>query len=180
MKTNITIIENGKVVTENKEVAEIMNNYFIEAVQNLEIEKFTYEGQQDIKSENVDEVIEKIIEKYKSHPSILKIKGNVKVENKFNFNDTTEDEIYSKIKLLDPKKACMEKDIPAKMLIGTNDIISGFLSKMYNDSKNSDKYPTSLKTADVTPIHKEREKIQRKTIDRSVYYQFFLNYTKAI
>ena len=53
-------------------------------------------------------------------------------------------------------------DIPAKILIGTNDIVSNHLSKMYNDSKNSEKFPTSLKTADVTPIHKETEKILKK------------------
>ena len=90
----------------------------------------------EVQSENTDEVIENILEKYKTHPSILKIKENVKVEKKFKFNDTTEDDIYSKIKSLNPKKACMENDIPAKVLIGTNDIISDYLTKMYNNSKN--------------------------------------------
>ena len=44
-KTNITIVDNEKVVTDKGEVAEILNNYFIEAVQNLEIEKFNCEGE---------------------------------------------------------------------------------------------------------------------------------------
>ena len=161
-QTNITIIENQEVVTEKVEVAEIMNNYFIEAVQNLAIEQFSCEGVQEPFSENTDVVIEKILKRYKLHPSILKIKENVKVENKFNFKDTTEDEIFSKIKSLDPKKACMENDIPAKTLIGTNDIISTYISKIYNSSKNSEEYPTSLKTADVTPIHKENERTAKK------------------
>ena len=56
----------------------------------------------------------------------------------------------------------MENDIPAKMLIGTNDIISVHISKMYNDSKNSEHFPNSLKTADITPIHKEKEKTNKK------------------
>ena len=51
-KTNITIIENKKVITEKEEVAEILNNYFIEAVQKLKIEKFTNENNQDTTSEN--------------------------------------------------------------------------------------------------------------------------------
>ena len=34
---DITIVENGKVTSDKKEVAEILNNYFIEAVENLEI-----------------------------------------------------------------------------------------------------------------------------------------------
>ena len=53
-------------------------------------------------------------------------------------------------------------DIPAKTLIGTNDIISKYLSKIYNSSKNSEKYPLSLKTGDITPIHKEKEKTLKK------------------
>ena len=56
----------------------------------------------------------------------------------------------------------MENDIPAKLLIGTNDIISGYLSKMYNVSKNSEEYPVSLKIADVTPIYKEKERTEKK------------------
>ena len=104
-----------------------LSNYFIEAVQNIETEKFNFGGEQEIQTESTDEVIEKILEKYKTHPSILKIKENVKVENKFKFNDTTEDDIYSKIKSLNPKKTCMENDIPAKTLIGSNDIYCEWL-----------------------------------------------------
>ena len=92
----------------------------------------------------------------------MNIKKNVKVENRFKFTDTTEDEIYSKIKSFDPKKAGVENDIPAKILIGSNDIVSGYIAKMYNESKNSNKFPVSLKTADITPIHKEKEKTFKK------------------
>ena len=135
LKTNITLAENGQMVTEKREVAETLNNYFIEAVQNLEIENFNSEGVQEIQTENTDEVIEIILEKYKTDHSILKIKENVKVEKKFKFDNTTEDDVYSKIKSLDPKKTGTENDIPAKALIGTNDIVCGYLSNMYNDSK---------------------------------------------
>ena len=50
LKRNITLVENGLVISEKKEVAETLNNYFIEAVGNLEIEKFTF---------NVNEVMPK-------------------------------------------------------------------------------------------------------------------------
>jgi len=103
-KTNITIIENEKVINEKEEVAEILNNYFIEAVKDLEIEKFTDQNETEIATININEVIDNILEKYQNHPSILKIRENVKVENKFRFDLTTEDEIYTKIKSLDPQK----------------------------------------------------------------------------
>ena len=161
-QTNITIVDNEKVVIVKEEIAEILNNYFIEVVQNLEIKKFTCEDEQDTQFGNTDEIIEKILEKYQSHPSILKIKENIVVDNKFKFDDATEDEIYSKLKSLDPKKAYMERDIPVKVLIGTNDIISNYLLKIYNVSKNSENFPISLKTADVAPIHKEKERTLKK------------------
>ena len=149
-------------MTVKGEIAEILNNYFIEAVQNLEIKKFTCEDEQETQFGNTDEIIEKILEKYQSHTSILNIKENIVVDNKFKFDDATEDEIYSKLKSLDPKKAYMERDIPAKVLIGTNDIISNYLLKIYNVSKNSENFPTSLKTADVAPIHKEKDRTLKK------------------
>ena len=96
------------------------------------------------------------------------------------FEDTTEDEIYTRIKSLDPKKACVENDIPAKLLIGTNDTVSSYISKMYNESKNNDKFPDSLKTADVTPIYKEKERTSKKNIDQSVYFKFSRNYMKVL
>ena len=161
-KTNIALIDNKKLVNNKEEVAEILNTYFVEAVQNLEIKQFSEERVQEVPSENMEEVIENLIKKYKTHPSILKIKENVKIEEKFKFHDTTEDAIYTKIKSLDPKKAVMDNDIAIKTLIGTNDIISGHFSKIYNHSINSNEFPSSLKTADVTPVYKEKEHTLKK------------------
>ena len=70
-----------------------------------------------------------------------------------------------KVDALDPKKACMEK-----ALIGTNDSISGYFPEIYNHSKCFNKYPNSLKTADVTP--KKKRKLLRTTIGLKVYFQF--------
>ena len=55
----------------------------------------------------------------------------------------------------------MENDIPVNMLIRTNDIISGYISKIYSESKNTE-LPNSLKTADITPIHDENDKTIKK------------------
>ena len=74
LKTNITLIENAKMITSKKEVAEILHTFFIEAVQNLEIETFNHDRENEFQCENIDEVIDNIIENYKLHPSILKIK----------------------------------------------------------------------------------------------------------
>ena len=196
LKRNITLVENGTVISDKKEVAEKLNIYFVEAVENLEIEEFipnlndvisdncevTLEnnnvsiqhndvnlqnnvlnsGITDANTQCVDTKIDNIIKKYQSHPSIVKIKENVRVDSKFNFCDVTTDEIYKEINELDPKKASVEDDIPGKILKENNDIASHYLASIYNNSKNSKVYPSSLKCADVTPIHKEKETTIKK------------------
>ena len=50
----------------------------------------------------------------------------------------------------------VENDIPVKVLFMTNDIISTHLSNFCNKSKTEQYYPTMLKIADLTPLHKKR------------------------
>ena len=63
---------------------------------------------------------------------------------------------------LDIKKAALEDDIPTKMLIIPNDIVSNHLTKFYNTAKNDQHYSTSLKLAKVIPVHKKEEKTLMK------------------
>ena len=70
----------------------------------------------------------------------------------------TPDEIETEINRLNPKKACIKNDIPCEMLINCKDIVSNYLCNIYNNSKNDQKYPISLKVADVTPLHKKMKK----------------------
>ena len=70
---NIVIVENNTVISDKKDVAEKLNNYFFEAVENLEIEHFASENDDSDALEHEHDVIDKIIRKYKTHPSILKI-----------------------------------------------------------------------------------------------------------
>ena len=123
-------------------------------MESLEIEPFAPDLDNKTNTINIDE----IIKKYETHPSILKIKENVKVGNKFSFKEITANSFKEKIYKLDPKKASMENDIPTKILIRSGDIVCGHLTNIYNNSKIENEYPYSLKVADVTPIHKKRRK----------------------
>ena len=72
--------------------------------------------------------------------------------------------MISHICKLDPRKASIENDIPTKILIGSGDIACAYLSNIYNTSKEENKYPQSLKQADVTPIHNFNENIYPVTV----------------
>ena len=80
------------------------------------------------------------------------------IEEQFSFSESTDQQIQVQIKSLDPKKATVDNDIPSKMLIVTNKISSVYLSKIYNYFQADQRFPDSLKNADVIPIHKKDEK----------------------
>ena len=158
MQRNIIIVEKEVIITDKKQVAEKLNNFFIEAVESLEIEQYAPDTQEGVYLKNIDG----IVKKYESHPSILKIKENVKLKDKFLFNDMISDDLKTEISELNPNKASIENDIPAKILIVSKDIVSYYLSNIYNNCKHDNQYPLSLKAADVTPIHKKDEKTAMK------------------
>ena len=159
IKHNIRLNENGITITDKKEVAEILNNYFLDSVENLEVERHLPKISFD--DENKD-YIEEIVEKFKNHPSIIKIKENVKYDETFDFKDSTIDKMYKRLISRDPSKGCMKSDIPTKIILGASDIISKPLNSIYNKAKNSEQFPKTLKTADVTPLPKDREKDNKK------------------
>ena len=157
-KKKMTLIDDEKVISGEKEIAEILNNYFVDAVENLEREPFPLLDN----STNLSDEIDRIIKKYHMHPSIVMIKSKAKVEKKFSFHAATVDEIYSHIKRLDPKTSTVKDDISINHLVGCNDIISPFVKNTINEMYSSCVYPPELKVADVTPIHKDKATTNKK------------------
>ena len=161
---NIVIAENDTIYSDNKEIAEKLNNYFIEAVENLEIEPYNL----NIIENDYSDDIEKIVKHYESHPSVLKIKENIECDEKFKFKDLMEEDIHKEIMQLNLKKASIENDLPAELLIESMDIVSDYLSNIYNNSKTNELYPNSLKMGTVTPINKKSTQTSLKQDQRPV------------
>ena len=189
LQKDIILVENDKITSNKQEVAEKLNNFFIDSVDTLDIEHFIHEDEEMTSTINIDV----IIKRYETHPSILKIKENVKIDNKFTFNDITAGELQVDILELDKNKAGLENDIPTKILIGTNDIVSDYLSNIYNDSIKDHSFPNSLKLADVIPIHKKDDRtlmknyrpvsllpIASKLFERKMYNQFLSHIDKYL
>ena len=104
----IMLEEKGKIITDKKEVAEEMNNFFIEAVENLGIEPFI----QNDTTNSLLNNLENIIDKYSKHPSVLKIKEETAFDEKFSFRDATSEDFEREIHKLNEKKANPKGDIP--------------------------------------------------------------------
>ena len=109
-------------------------------------------------NENEDNT-DNLIMKFQNHRSVLKIKENVWIDGSFKLRDVTEEETFKRIISLDPSTTCMGDDIPTKVLLGTGDIICSSLITIFNKAKKCQvTYPGTLKTADVTPLPKGRDK----------------------
>ena len=127
-------------------------------MENLDIQT-CFTGNMD---ETLAETLQEIMDKYDNQPSIKKLKENVIEMNDFSFSDMILQDLENQILKLDTNKAIIEDDIPTKILIETNDIVSYHLCTLYNKAKNNQNYPTPLKLANVTPIHKKDEKTLMK------------------
>ena len=161
-KSKITLIKGEEIISDEQKVAEILNDYFIDAVQNLDIEKF-YCIEDDKNDGNLspEEKIDRILKRYEFHPSIVMIKSKVNITQKFKFENIDKDQMYEKIKSLDPKKGSSE-DIPTDILIGSNDIVCGYISDIYNQDKEQNQFPFFLKRANVAPHFKDDDRTAEK------------------
>ena len=71
MCEKITLIENGKILSNDEEITECFNEYFTNIIDSLDIDplfKVVHEQQ------TIDQMVLRAIDKYKDHPSIVVIK----------------------------------------------------------------------------------------------------------
>ena len=70
LQSNIIIVEKEIIISDKKQVAVKLNNFFIEAAETLEIVPYDSDNHNAVYLGNISE----IVKTYESHPSILKIK----------------------------------------------------------------------------------------------------------
>ena len=115
---NITLLEKDGIVTDSTACAEILNIYFCNSVENLEIDRELYANN----VAKLDDPIDSIIEKFKDHPSVLNINQKAFTPNTFSFRSVSEDDVGKAIKTLDSSKAYQVNNIPPKLLQDNADI----------------------------------------------------------
>ena len=157
------LIENDQVITETNIVADKLNKYFIDAIENLGI--IPHSSTLNTESEEIGNInptqIDKIIEKYKDHPSILKIKEHVKIKETFSFSKPTIEYVGKILLSLDSKKATVENDIQLKVLVATKYLTTEYITEIYHHIIENQIFSVSHKKADVIPSHKQFEKTDK-------------------
>ena len=79
--SKIFLVHNDNVISDDKELADIFNNFFEQTVDNLGIQEYQSDHNIDINSIS-DDPIDYAIAKYKNQPSIIKINENVSFESR--------------------------------------------------------------------------------------------------
>ena len=114
-------------------------------------------------TENNLSEVEMALKKYKNHSSITAITKRMKNLGNFtfSFNFISHDDIVKELNKLKAKKASQKTDIPIKIVKENVGIISHFLYHNFNNSLSCFTFPTGMKYADVTPIHKKDDKTDK-------------------
>lgn len=164
---SITLIENNKIVSDDKEVADIFNTFFGNAVKMLNIESYEHFSFDEYflrKDTENEDPIKRAIEKYADHPSIKKIKEKIPIVSPFSFKETTLKSVMDEIENLNVSKSTPIESIPAKIIKDVKHSVGPKIHIDFNKSVKNGIFPQNLKLADVTPLHKKENR------------QFTLNY----
>ena len=121
----ITLVEGENIISDDSEVAEIMNNFFSNGVDKLNIQGFIGK----ISDNDYLDPVSNAINIFRDHPSIIKIKGKVRIEKQFSFNFPEEAKIKQIISQLNTKKPTTFNNIPAKILVENYDIVHSLFPK---------------------------------------------------
>ena len=161
-KDNITLIEKGSITDGSKEVADTFSDFFINAVRNFCIER----ERNFCNYDNLDTIadpISKAINRFEFHPSILKIQETIKIKDLFVFTHITPRDVVNEILHLNVSTACPKDCIPSHVMKDNIDIFSLKLSNDFNHSIEEGYFPSNLKYADGTPIHKKGDRPDKST-----------------
>ena len=152
---DITLIHQNKIISDEKQLTKLLNSYYINIVEKSSDTK-TFGI--NFKNTSVQSVRD-IVNSYKNHPSIIKIKqvvngSNVSDSERFSFKTINESEIKDLLKNLDIKKASGIDTIPPKLVKLSADFLTPLLTKAINTSIAQNVFPENAKTASVIPLDK--------------------------
>ena len=111
--SKISLVHEGNVISDDLELAKTFNNFFENAVDDLEIKECESDLNLDIPS---NDPIDSAIIKYQNHPSIIMINENVSFESRFKFKVVNENDVQWEILNLNSKKPGTFGNIPTKIL----------------------------------------------------------------
>ena len=151
------------VVSDEKALATLMNNYFVSITADLELKR------ESEKFCDTPATVYNIKKKIQDHQSILKCKKVFNLTDLFSFHEIAKDEIGKEISKLDGSQATTAGTIPEEILKFTIDVHVSLLTKIINSSIRNGCFPDKLKAAEVIQIFRKNDDLEKETIGLSVF-----------
>ena len=131
-----------------------MNNYFTGITSHLNLKPHQI---------NHSESLTNIIESFKNHESIQRIKlANFHHRQTFSFCYLSVKEVKKELMNLSSKKMTRKGDIPAKILKDSLSVYTKDRTTIINNCLKDGLYPSELKLADVSPTFKKDDDLNKK------------------
>ena len=143
----VILCENEKIVSDQTEVCNIFNKYFVNVAKDIGNNSPQY---------NQD---------FSDHPSIEKIMENnpsKDPKDQFSFKPTTETYVHKVISNFNIKKSTGVDKISAKILKACVSTVSGTISNLINTTYNFGKFPLRLKQAQVLPLFRKKDPLNKE------------------
>ena len=154
-------IDANELIKDDKTSAELFNNHYINIVEKTSGVAPNCIGNPENPNLDRSAVLD-IINKYKDHPSITKIKYLGINKTSFEFTEATTEGFNKIIRKLDPYKATGLDRIPIKVIKACANIINSHLTYIINKDRKINKYSEGTKTALVRPTYKKDDRDQIK------------------
>ena len=136
-----------------------LNKFFKNAVSTLNIKDNRFITNRS--SDGITDPIDKAIDKYKFHPSILLIRKHLKNHHAFSVKKVEIDDMEKEINNINPKKATTSNSIPPKILKKSSKVSARALHKLFNYSIEKSDFPQNLKLADITPVYEKNDPLDK-------------------
>ena len=150
----ITLVKENNIISKDEDVAVEFSDIFSNAVSKLDIPPIPINEIADCY-----DIVDTAVLKYKDHPSILKILEKMPlVEEEFDFKYISPEDTLKHIKHLKTNKSTTFQHIPGKILVNNADLIYTKMSELINKNIEISTFPDSLKSADVFPIYKKKDR----------------------
>ena len=152
VSSSITLIEDGRMVSQDLEIAENTNHYFVNITDSLGIS--TNESILIPVNDTLDP-IDKAIRKFRLYPSICKIKESSKTSYKFEFRKVAIDDVAIQIRKLNPREASPIHCIPTIILKENSDMFCPEMQDVLNSGLSMSTFPQELKAGGINSIFKK-------------------------
>ena len=159
---NFILYENSELISDEKDVAEVLNDFYINIVEQTTGETHVSFSAKSESNSGSDD-IQIITDRYENHPSILRIKEQMNdINTNFEFQQATEAETASYLTSFNPKKPPGYDKIPPKLVKLSSAILSKPLTMIINSGIRAHIFPENEKIASVTPVYKPGDKLRKE------------------